>query len=462
MTTPIRQLLALITKSVETIEVACQSSGTTVPDLRTPFTPPSEDFRANPEAAEAARIIAAAALQLEAIVTPPFCHFVPIVNPPHCEFVWNRTSRRSYGLHVKDIAAKNGQDPEKLARFLRYLATHHVFREISPNVFGHTRISSMLDTHKSSAEIFADPEHKHDGTGGFPALLAHFMDETFKASAYAWETLSDPTTRSSGDPTECPFSRAIGRPEGLWTYFARPEGQFQQHRFNIAMQAAKPETILNGMPYDWGSLSPGSLVVDVGGGVGTLSLTLAAQFPQLKFVVQDQENVIEQGKKVWNEKMPNAISSGQVTLQDLCDSVHDFFTPQPQTGAAVYLMKFILHDWSTEYCIKILTQLSEAAAPTSTLLLLERLLPLAVHDPETSEDGLQEAPEPLLANYGGANDRGYMADFVMFLMFNSQERTRKQFTDLLTRTGWEFVGVHRRPGGSGEIQCIEAKKAAAP
>ncbi|KAF7377232.1 S-adenosyl-L-methionine-dependent methyltransferase [Mycena sanguinolenta] len=453
MSTPIRQLLALITQSVETLEAACQSSGTSIPDLRTSFTPPSEDFRANPEAAEAARIIAAAALQLEAIVTPPFCLFVPIVNPPHCEFVWNRTSRRSYGLHVKDIAAKNGQDPEKLGRFLRYLATHHVFREISPNVFGHTRISSMLDTHKSSAEIFADPEHKHDGTDGFPALLAHFLDEAFKASAYAWETLADPATRSSGDPTESPFSRAIGRPEGQWTYFARPEEQFRQHRFNIGMQAAKPEGVLNA--YDWGSLSTGSLVVDVGGGVGTLSLLLAGKFPQLKFVVQDQEDVIEQAKKVWNEKMPNAISSGQVTLQ-----AHDFFTPQPQTGATVYLMKYILHDWSNEYCVKILTQLSAAATPTSTLLLLERLLPLAVHDPDAAEDGLQEAPEPLLANYGGANDRGYIGDFTMFLMFNSQERTRKQFIDLLTRTGWEFVGVHRRPGGSGEIQCIEAKKGA--
>jgi hypothetical protein len=71
MVSPVRQLLALITQSVETLEAACQSSGTTIPDLHTAFAPPSEDFRANPEAAEAARIIAAAALQLEAIVTPP-------------------------------------------------------------------------------------------------------------------------------------------------------------------------------------------------------------------------------------------------------------------------------------------------------------------------------------------------------------------------------------------------------
>ncbi|KAJ7263588.1 S-adenosyl-L-methionine-dependent methyltransferase [Mycena haematopus] len=469
MTTPIRQLLALITQSVETLEAACQSSGTTIPDLHTPFAPPSEAFRANPEAAEAARIIAAAALQLEAIVTPPQVSLYRIVGG-HFKSAALRICLESnvaeilreagpQGIHVRDIGAKNGQDPERLARFMRYLATHHIFREILPNVFAHTRISSMLDTHKSSAEILADPEHKHDGTMGLAALASHHLDESFKASAYAWETLADPATRTSGDPAACPFSRAMGRPEGLWTYFARPEGRFQGHRFNIAMegvQALQPrEAILNA--YDWSRLAPGSVVVDVGGGVGTSCLTLAAKFPELKYVVQDLEGVIEQGKKVWSEKMPTAIPSGQVTLQ-----VHDFFTPQPQTGAAVYFTKHILHDWSDEYCVKILTQLSAAAAPASTLLLLETLLPLAIHDPNASEEGLQEAPAPLLANYGGTNDMGYNIDFAMFLMFNAQERTRMQFSDLLARTGWEFVAVHRQPGGdSAFIQCIEARKAPA-
>ena len=40
-------------------------------------------------------------------------------------------------------------------RFLRFLASHHIYREIRPNVFTNTRISSMLDTHKSSSEIMA-------------------------------------------------------------------------------------------------------------------------------------------------------------------------------------------------------------------------------------------------------------------------------------------------------------------
>ena len=41
------------------------------------------------------------------------------------------------------------------ARLMRYLATHHVYKEIEPDVFTNTRISSMLDTGKSVAELFA-------------------------------------------------------------------------------------------------------------------------------------------------------------------------------------------------------------------------------------------------------------------------------------------------------------------
>lgn len=77
-------------------------------------------------------------------------------------------------MHVDEIAKLNGQDPKKLGaatphllyverfistilgRFLRFLATNHVYRELKPNVFTNTRISSMLDTLKPSKEIIAE------------------------------------------------------------------------------------------------------------------------------------------------------------------------------------------------------------------------------------------------------------------------------------------------------------------
>jgi hypothetical protein len=38
---------------------------------------------------------------------------------------------------------------------MRYLATHHIYKEILPNVFTNTRVSSTLDTGKSVKEIIA-------------------------------------------------------------------------------------------------------------------------------------------------------------------------------------------------------------------------------------------------------------------------------------------------------------------
>ncbi|KAF7354294.1 S-adenosyl-L-methionine-dependent methyltransferase [Mycena venus] len=404
------------------------SSGTTIPDLHSAFAPPSEAFRANAEAAEAARVIAAAALQLEAIVTPPQVSLHHVIGG-HFKSVALRVCLESgvtnilreagpqvaqlqialcRGIHVRDIAAKNGQDPEKLARFL---ATHHVYREVSPNIFANTRISSMLDTLKPSAEILADPEHKHDGTIGLAALASHHIDETFKASAYAWETLSDPATR-----------------------------------FNIGMEGVQalqpPDAILKG--YDWSRLVAGSLMVDVGGGIGTLCLTLAAKF-QNSSLLSRIWSVVEQGKeqKCLQRFHPGKSPSKHTT----------FFTPQPQTDVSVFLLKQITHDWSDKYCVKILTQLSAAAIPQTTLLFLDSIVPLACHDPDTmKEEGLQEAPAPLLANYGTAAYMAYNADLVMFLLFNSQERTRMHFVELLARTGWEFVAIHRQPGDSAFIQ----------
>jgi hypothetical protein len=164
-------------------------------------------------------------------------------------------------------------------------------------------------------------------------------------------------------------------------------------------------------------------------------------------------------------------------------SVYDFFAPQPEKNATVFLLKQIMHDWSDEYCIKILTQLRAAATPDTTLLVLDSIMPLACRDPSASDPhGIPgavptEAPVPLLANYGAVNEMGYNADFdvrivsidsiatntsllyslQMFLLFNSQERTAIHFVELLRTAGWNVHVIHRQPGDSTFIQSIEAK-----
>lgn len=51
--------------------------------------------------------------------------------------------------------------------------------------------------------------------------------------------------------------------------------------------------------YDWPSLPANSVVVEVGGGMGTSAFPLASRFPDLVLVVQDLPSVIAKAEKVY-------------------------------------------------------------------------------------------------------------------------------------------------------------------
>ncbi|KAL0059267.1 hypothetical protein AAF712_013991 [Marasmius tenuissimus] len=487
-TSSLRTLLDLLAKNVEILESSCKANGTVVPDLGTPFHPSTEAFRAHPEAAEASNVIVAAAHHLAAILTPPPIALYHVVGGhfksaavrvclessvteilreagPHasssvrpCRNSTNHNLRQQ-GMHVEDISKQNGVDPQKLSRFLRILAMHHIYKEITPEVFTNTRISSLMDTLKPSEVVLSDPEHKHEDTMGLAALTSHHLDEAFKGSAYAWEVCSDPKTALLGEANASPFVRAVCPGETLWQYLDRPTEAFRRTRFGIGMRGINalqpPDAVLKA--YDWQKLPAGSLVVDVGGGIGSVTHNIIKSYPDLKFVVQDLPGVVEDGKKWWSSNMPEAISSGQITLQ-----AHDFFTPQPQKNATVFMIKQILHDWSDQYCEKILKQLRTSATPDTTLLVLESIMPYACHDPSAEDVKAipgavpKEAPPPLIANYGAANELGYLSDIDMFVLFNSQERTIRHFDRLFASTGWKLKVVNRQPGDSTYMQSMEA------
>ena len=50
--------------------------------------------------------------------------------------------------------------------------------------------------------------------------------------------------------------------------------------------------------YNWGQFSEGSLIVDVGAGVGMQTIAIAKKYPQLRFVVQDRQSVMQDAAKV--------------------------------------------------------------------------------------------------------------------------------------------------------------------
>lgn len=50
--------------------------------------------------------------------------------------------------------------------------------------------------------------------------------------------------------------------------------------------------------FEWDTLEPNALVVDVGGGIGAQSMTIAKKFQHLRIIVQDREQTVKDAVSV--------------------------------------------------------------------------------------------------------------------------------------------------------------------
>ncbi|XP_022761190.1 desmethylxanthohumol 6'-O-methyltransferase-like [Durio zibethinus] len=138
--------------------------------------------------------------------------------------------------------------------------------------------------------------------------------------------------------------------------FASGNPQFND-LFNDAMTSTSKvmtREILSGCKEGFSSI--GSLV-DVGGGTGGLVFEIVKAYPHIKGTNFDLPHVIE--------KAP--------TYPGVCHIGGDMFESIPKADAVI--MKFILHDWSDEDCIKILKNCRNAIpAETGKVILVECVL----------------------------------------------------------------------------------------
>ena len=116
--------------------------------------------------------------------------------------------------------------------------------------------------------------------------------------------------------------------------------------------------------YDWASLGE-AIVVDIGGSYGHFSIAMAERHPDLFCVVQDRAEVVKTGQL----KLPAHLED-RVSFME-----YNFFEEQPVRKAAVYLLRWILHDWSDAYAIRILRALIPALGPRSKIVICELVLP---------------------------------------------------------------------------------------
>ncbi|KAL8980683.1 MAG: hypothetical protein Q9205_004301 [Flavoplaca limonia] len=293
-----------------------------------------------------------------------------------------------------------------LRRLLRPAMSSHIFTAPTPDTVAHTATSRLL---------VVSPDF-HDGIG-------LQVDELAPVAANTVEAVRK--FHDSGEPHETAFALQNGMPifDALRKY---PE---RGRRFGAAMRCyTKGEGydlrhLIEG--YDWISMDrPGAVVVDVGGGHGSVSQALARSTKHIQYVVQDLPSTIEQAKK---ELPTDDGLKDRIEFQE-----HDFFTEQTLQGADVYLMRWILHDWSDAYAAKILRNLVPALEKKkdSRIVGFEYVLP--------------EEPETRLTERFGIN-----VDMIMLSCFNGAERSKRGFENLLKSADPRLtITKFTRPEGS--------------
>jgi hypothetical protein len=161
--------------------------------------------------------------------------------------------------------------------------------------------------------------------------------------------------------------------------------------------------------YDFGSFR---CIADVGGGTGRLLADILVANPDVRGMLYDLPNVVAAAP-------PLLEASG---VAGRCKVVAgDFFASVPE-GADAYVLKSVLHDWDDARAIDILASCRRAMAPTSTLLIVERVMP------EKAEQG--RAVE------------AYLLDLEMLVLTpGGHERTEAEFRAILSAAGFTITRI---------------------
>jgi hypothetical protein len=109
------------------------------------------------------------------------------------------------------------------------------------------------------------------------------------------------------------------------------------------------------------------VVIDVGGGDGTLLAAILARHPGLRGILFDQPHVVKEARQ--------RIAAAGAGITERVDVIGgDFFAAVP-AGGDYYLLSAVLHDWGDDHAAAILAQCRRAMEPGAKLLVIEQVLP---------------------------------------------------------------------------------------
>lgn len=283
------------------------------------------------------------------------------------------------------VAEETGLHAETLRRVLRALAARGIFHEDDDGEhFALTETGRLLL-----------PEH--------PASVWNVVN-WHPWALHAWAEFSH--TLRTGDPSfdhyhGVPFFEHLTADELAGTKFDAD----MQRRTSALLDLAIP--LFDSWP-DRGT------VVDVGGGTGALLSRLLRDRPELRGVLFDQPNVLERAEAV----LVAAGVAGRVE-----QVAGDFFVDDIPRGHDLYVMASVLHDWDDNDARRILERCAAAMPPHGRLLLFEAVL-RGPNEPDTFKN----------------------LDLHMAVLLGGRERSKDEWEDLLTASGFRLNRILPTPG----------------
>lgn len=195
--------------------------------------------------------------------------------------------------------------------------------------------------------------------------------------------------------------------------------------FNQAMKSwssSLPAAIVD--VYDFSKVKT---VVDIGGGMGDLIASILQAHPTVKGILFDQPHVIPESKKCIE----------RYGVIDRCEVIGgDFLTAVPE-GGDLYIISYVLMDWSNEDCIKILKNCHRAMASGGKLLIIEPVI--------------GSRADQALAHF---------VDLIMLLETSGRVRDEKEWKSLLQATNFNLANII--PTNALSMDIIEVARTSEP
>ncbi|RYR68693.1 hypothetical protein Ahy_A03g015175 [Arachis hypogaea] len=322
-------------------------------------------------------------------------------------FINSMSLKCAIDLGIPDAIHNHGQ-PMPLSKLISSLQIHpnktqfihRLMRILTHSGFFSKQISSKGDPESSYSLTDASKLLLKDNPMSLFPFLSAMLDPILTKPWYdlpAWFKNDSPTS----------FYMRHGM--ALWEY-AGIEPRLNKF-FNDAMETDTP--FVSSILFDKckGVFEGLESLVDVGGGTGTMTKALAKAFPQIECVVFDLPHVVHGLQGTGNLKYVGG---------DMFDSI-------PPSDAI--FLKFILHDWNDEKCIKILKNCKEAITRSKGRKGKVIVIDMVVDDEKS--DGDNKSIETQL-----------FFDMLMMVEVNGKERNKKEWANLIFSAGFSSYKIN--------------------